>query len=234
MSPHERFVGRPPTDDIAVPPEVAALADDAPVECVWVNELGGLTFAIGDTFVKWAPPGSDLPLHDEAERLEWASQYVRVPRVVDAGPTWIRTTKLPGRSAVAIEPSTAVRAIGEGLRALHDALPVDACPFSWSVESRRARAHGEIGDPPPIDQLVVCHGDACAPNTLVDERGRCGGHVDIGRMGLADRWADIAVATYSTIWNYGDGWEDELLAAYGIAPDPDRTRYYRTLWDLTD
>jgi aminoglycoside phosphotransferase len=28
------------------------------------------------------------------------------------------------------------------------------------------------------------------------------------------------------------GWEDVLLAAYGVAPDPARTRYYRLLYDL--
>ena len=34
------------------------------------------------------------------------------------------------------------------------------------------------------------------------------------------------------VWNYGPGHEDRLLAAYGIAPDPERTEYYRWLWDL--
>ena len=49
---------------------------------------------------------------------------------------------------------------------------------------------------------------------------------------MADRWADLAVATWSTTWNYGPGWETPLLEAYGVAPDPERTRYYRLLWDL--
>jgi aminoglycoside phosphotransferase len=26
-----------------------------------------------------------------------------------------------------------------------------------------------LPDPPPFDKLVVCNGDACAPNTLIDE-----------------------------------------------------------------
>ena len=30
----------------------------------------------------------------------------------------------------------------------------------------------------------------------------------------------------------GPGWETPLLDAYGIAPDPERTRCYRLLWDL--
>jgi len=49
---------------------------------------------------------------------------------------------------------------------------------------------------------------------------------------VADRWADLAIATWSAEWNYGPGWERPLLDAYGIRPDPDRTRYYRLLWDL--
>jgi kanamycin kinase len=79
--------------------------------------------------------------------------------------------------------------------------------------------------------LVVCHGDACAPNTLLDESGWTG-HVDLGALGVADQWADLAVATWSTTWNYGGGWERPLLDAYGVEPDPVRTAYYRLLWDL--
>jgi kanamycin kinase len=80
---------------------------------------------------------------------------------------------------------------------------------------------------------VVCHGDACAPNTLLTVDGHWSGHVDLGLLGTADRWADLAVATWSTEWNYGPGWEQLLLDAYGIAADPERARYCRLLWDLS-
>ena len=40
------------------------------------------------------------------------------------------------------------------------------------------------------------------------------------------------LATWSTTWNYGPGWEDFLLDAYGVDPDAHRMRYYRLLWDL--
>jgi len=56
--------------------------------------------------------------------------------------------------------------------------------------------------------------------------------VDLGSLGTADRWADLAVATWSTQWNYGAGWEQLLLDAYGTDPDPGRSAYYRLLWDL--
>jgi kanamycin kinase len=86
---------------------------------------------------------------------------------------------------------------------------------------------------PATDKLVVCHGDACAPNTLLAADGRWSGHVDLGMLGVADRWADLAVATWSAEWNYGPGWDGLLLDSYGIEHDPERTRYYRLLWDLS-
>jgi aminoglycoside phosphotransferase len=180
----------------------------------------------------------------------------------DGDGTWLVTAALPGRNAVdprwIAAPGKAVAAIGSGLRQLHDRLPVASCPFDWSVEQRMVvvrdraargeldpgRAHADhrhldaaaalaaLAEPPPIDRLVVCHGDTCAPNTLLDDDGRCVGHVDVGALGVADRWADLAIATWSTQWNYGPGWEPALLDAYGIAPDEHRTRYYRLLWDL--
>ena len=47
------------------------------------------------------------------------------------------------------EPRTAVTAIGQGLRALHEALPVRDCPFSWTArdqlaDARRRAARGLI------------------------------------------------------------------------------------------
>jgi kanamycin kinase len=49
---------------------------------------------------------------------------------------------------------------------------------------------------------------------------------------VADRWADLAVGTWSTTWNYGPGWDQHVLDTYGVAADPDRIAYYRLLWDL--
>ncbi len=174
--------------------------------------------------------------------------------------SWLRSRALPGASAVRppwlARPQAAATAIGRGLRHLHDVLPVPDCPFSWDAAGRaqRARERGHLdpaqwhrdhagltlrqaldrlADVPPVDRLVVCHGDPCAPNTLIGADGRCTGHVDLGALGLADRWADLAVATWSLDWNYGPGWGPTLLRAYGVDPDPARTAYYRLLWDLS-
>jgi aminoglycoside phosphotransferase len=105
----------------------------------------------------------------------------------------------------------------------------------WAPEHLELGIEGalaQVQNIPTADHLVVCHGDACAPNTLIADNGRWSGHVDLGDLGVADRWADLAVATWSTEWNYGPGWEELLLDAYGIEPDAERTRYYRLLWEL--
>ncbi|MEI4271618.1 phosphotransferase [Klenkia sp. LSe6-5] len=77
---------------------------------------------------------------------------------------------------------------------------------------------------------AVVHGDACAPNTLVDDAGRWVGHVDPGGVGVGDRWADLAVASLSLDCNVGEGHQPELSAAYGIEPDEERIAWYRALW----
>ncbi|RKR76115.1 kanamycin kinase [Frondihabitans australicus] len=237
--------------DVETPPRVAELAGADTVTPVWRNEVGGLTFQLGEgptrRFAKWAPHGRGLNLVAEEARLRWAVDYVTVPRVLasgrddDAG--WLVTQGLAGTSAVVprwqSDPATAVTACGRALRAFHDALPVDDCPFDWSVSARlaasdKARAQEPTLPPvPPIDRLVVCHGDPCVPNTLLADDGTWSGHVDLDALGVADRWADVAVATMSLEWNYGPGWDGAFLDAYGIAPDVERTDFYRALWNGT-
>jgi kanamycin kinase len=257
--------------EVTIPASVNSAVGGRELTLVWVNEVGGVTFTFGEgagrCFIKWAPAGSGLDLSGEADRMTWASQYHPVPQPLaqgrDAEGSWLVTAALSGERASGrqwkADPAAAVTAIGEGLRALHEALPVTECPFSWSAEERLADAHRQAAagrlDPaawhpchqaltvtaaleqaaaiPPPDKLVVCHGDACAPNTILDGDGRWSGHVDLGLLGVADRWADLAVATWSADWNYGPGWERLLLDAYGTRPDPERTRYYRLLWDLS-
>jgi kanamycin kinase len=259
-------IGGLDTGDGPVPARVVELAAGRPVRAVWRNELGGTTYRLGDDLhVKWVPSGVvGLDLPAEIARLAWAAPHASVPRVVghgdDEAGSWLVTTTLPGSSAVDPrwhdDPRPAVVAAGEGLRALHESLPVLDCPFEWSTASRIAAARNTaarntaardtaaegtasvdeavaaMGLEPEPDRIVVCHGDPCTPNTIVADDGTWVGHVDLDALGIADRWADIAVGTMALGWNFGPGWERLYLDAYGIAADDDRTAWYRALWNL--
>ena len=260
----------PPKGDMPIPDSVMKYAIGRELSVVWLNELCGLTCRVRDadkvTFIKWAPSSSEIDLNVERTKLRWAMSYTPVPKVVEFGEdtegSWLVTEGIDAENAVSDrwkrEPALAVSAIGRGLRAMHDALPIASCPFSWSTEDRVSKARGriirsethpskwhqefqdlsmeaaliELDFLPSVDQLVVCHGDACAPNTLINTNGEWVGHVDLERLGVSDRWADIAIAAWSTQWNYGPGWENLLYDSYGIDPDLEKIRFYRLLWDL--
>jgi len=225
------------------PSVVRRLSGDHEPQLVWTNERGGLTFRAGSHFVKWNPRTTGLGLEQERLRLEWAIRWHPVPKVIDWGADdeaqWLLTAALPGEGAVMEpwrrRPLDAVRAIAQGLRALHDTLPVADCPFDWSAESRKSpRIQDENLSVPSIDRLVVCHGDACSPNTIIAPNGSPAGHVDLGSLGVADRWADLAVASWSLEYNFGPGWEGEFFKVYGIERDEERISFYRLLWDNED
>lgn len=208
------------------------------------------------SYLKWVPHGAPCPdLLGEADRLIWARSFTPVPRVLGAGRepqgSWMLTAAVEVGGAVAtsaIEAQWRSRAersaiaVGIGLRRFHDALPTDTCPFVRTAEARvaalpadRTRAvRPPAGAPPPVDRLVVGHGDATVPNTLLDHVGRFAAHVDVGDLGVVDRWSDIAVTTRSVTRRYGSGLEPLVLAAYGVAPDHERTTYYRALWDAEE
>jgi aminoglycoside phosphotransferase len=259
----------PLADPITVPKSVETVINGRTYELIWLNGVGGLTFRVFDfetsVYIKWAPSDSGVDLASEARKMAWARKFISVPLVINQGVdnqgSWIVTEGIDAENAVAPrwtkDPQTAARALGSGLRALHEALPVTGCPFSWTVEQRMNQikqkvAQGAFADHqwsdgfsemnvddalrelqavPRLD-LVVCHGDACAPNTLIGEDRQCHAHTDLGSLGVADRWADLAIASLSTVWNYGPGLEDVVYDSYGIEPDSDKIRFYRLLWEM--
>lgn len=207
------------------------------MDAVWRNELGGLTFrgsfdGEGERYLKWNPLGSGVDLEDERARLVWLAPRHPVAEVLDFGRDdhgqRLVTRALPGEGAVTevwrTRAGEAVAAIAEGLRALH-ALRIDDCSFvcRWAPAARV-----------PIEDLVVVQGDACAPNTIIGADARFVGHVDLGLLGVSDRWADLAIASRSLDWNYGPGWQDEFFAAYGVERDERRIGHYRALCDAGD
>jgi kanamycin kinase len=150
-----------------------------------------------------------------------------------------------------------VHAMGQGLRRFHEAVDDEWCPFRFDLDhaldhvERRvqtgviagnfhdihadftpATALARLQDTRPVgEDLVVCHGDYCAPNMLLEE-GRVTGYVDLGELGVADRWWDVAVGAWSAGWNFGPEHEARFYEGYGIEPDPDRIGFFRLLYDL--
>lgn len=221
-----------------IPEPVRALAGAATPELAWRNDLGGLTFRIGDRFVKWSRRQAGIDLARERDRLGWLEGRHPAPRVLDWGEDadaqWLVTSAVQGEHAVGdrwrARRDEAIRAIAEGLRVLH-AVPVSGFPAGWTEAVWVGRRPVNLGPCPPIVDPVLVHGDACAPNTLISTSGRWTGHVDLGDLAVGDRWADLAIASLSLDWNFGEGHQDELFAAYGIEPDPERIRYWRALWE---
>lgn len=240
-----------PSPEAPVPSPIRAFAAGRPVRLIWKNRLGGLTGLVsdhvGDVVVKWQPSNEESSLSAEAMRLRWLHGRYPSPELVEhrvlAGAELLVTKALPALSAVdpvwQLRPVEATRAIASGLKYLHSLDP-EQCPFDWMAEGRieNALARGrsissDLRTPPTVERLVVCHGDACAPNTLVGPDGIFAAMVDVGALGIGDRWADLAVATMSLKWNYAGDLEPIFWEAYGVAPDNDRIAYYRELWDAT-
>ncbi|MFH8408780.1 APH(3'') family aminoglycoside O-phosphotransferase [Streptomyces sp. NPDC018019] len=89
-------------------------------------------------------------------------------------------------------------------------------------------------------QTVVCHGDLCLPNIILDpETLTVAGFIDLGRLGRADPYADIALLFATARETWGDderrsrAAEEAFAARYGIALDRDRERFYLHLDPLT-
>jgi kanamycin kinase len=261
-----------PPDPPAPPPELDQIAPGWTASLAWqlIPELTTWRLTGPDgavRFAKVATDGQRYPtLRGEAERIVWAAPYLPVPRVValeDLGSTTILLTEaLPGldgtQAAWRSDLPGLVRALGHGLRAFHDAVGEEWCPFRFDLA--RALAHveerlraGAIRDTgfheehahltpaealtqlestaPDDEDLVVCHGDFCPPNALLQE-GTVTGYVDLAELGAADRWWDVAVGAWSVGWNFGQELEPLFYESYGVAPDPARIRFFRLLYDL--
>jgi kanamycin kinase len=177
------------------------------------------------------------------------------------GATVLITEALGGRDAThpswRADLSALVLAMGQGLRRFHEAVAEEWCPFRFDLDhaldhvARRLETGAIGGDfhdihagftpeaalarlratRPEQEDLVVCHGDYCAPNLLLED-GRVTGYVDLGELGVADRWWDVAVGAWSAGWNFGEEHEARFYEGYGIEPDLERIRFYRLLYDV--
>lgn len=202
-----------------------------------------------------------IDLVGEGERLTWLRrQGIPAAEVLDCRPGLLVTAEVPGRSAAEPWPVELrvriVDALAELTRALH-ALPIAECPFdrrltvaipealsaNVDLEDLDAAHRGWTRDDlvaelvaiqPQEEDLVVCHGDLCVPNVLFDP-GTCDltGVIDVGRLGVADRWVDLAIASRSLASDlnpqYGPWAAERYLARYGAEPDHNKIQFYRLL-----
>lgn len=172
--------------------------------------------------------------------------------------SFLLTEALSGRTgddASSADPATIVKGMAQALRELHS-IPPQECPFdeSLSVRLRRAAIRMEAGlvdeedfdlprqgarvtdlyqqlvrQAPGTGQLVVAHGDAC-PENFIFLGDAFVGLLDCGRVGLADKYQDLALASRNIGAVYGRELADLFFVAYGEPnPDLDKIEYYRIL-----
>lgn len=167
------------------------------------------------------------------------------------------------------EPQMLVSVLAEGLKRLWKVDIMD-CPQVWDLDRKLAQAkkaveNGEVdvedAEPEtfgpngfknpqelwawldanrPAEELVLTHGDYCLPNIFA-QAGKLSGYIDLGRMGVADKWQDIAICYRSLKHNFNGKYAAKvyedfnpyiLFDALGIEPDWEKIRYYILLDEL--
>ncbi|MFS8103052.1 aminoglycoside 3'-phosphotransferase [Lentzea alba] len=189
---------------------------------------------------------------DEHERLRWLGTHFEVPEITAFTDGWLVLADVGAPSLAAVDLVLAGTVMGTVLRSLH-ALPVAECPFDARIpvvlEKARRNVEAGLVDPadfdddhrdatpsellehlvataPSDEDLVVAHGDFCPPNVLLRPDGSTV-LLDAGRLGVADRHHDIALAHREL-----DDDEEAVAAfdrAYGLVPRPEKLYWYRLL-----
>ncbi len=147
-----------------------------------------------------------------------------------------------------------VTTLAQHLRALH-AIPADQCFFNSQhpLRLKQARQRMEAGEVDASDfddehngwtpeqvwsklvsllplepDPVVTHGDYSLDNVMI-EHGRVTGTIDLGRVGIADRYQDLAVL-WNCLGEFGEELQVHMFTAYGVAePDLRKLRFHLAL-----
>ncbi|MBX9858389.1 MAG: aminoglycoside 3'-phosphotransferase [Sphingomonas sp.] len=139
---------------------------------------------------------------------------------------------------------TAMRAIAAFLLQMH-AVPIATCPFDASLNLRSADAAANVAaGRVDLDELdseregwsaeqlwdrfqrllpietvpVVTHGDFSLDNIFLDDDGAVTGCLDVGRVGVADCYQDLAIL-WNSLREFDPGLAEAMFKVYGVAPD---------------
>ncbi|MFQ6398278.1 phosphotransferase [Nocardia sp. KC 131] len=239
---------------IALPPAVAALLGDAPVRSGDHEGLSGEVSFVGNAY--WVKRGPRAVA--EHARLNWLRDYeIRLPDVAafEGDVLVLADAVAPSlASRAGLDDAEAAAIMGALLRRLHS-IPITECPFDGRLDGLLAQARRRVleglTDPADFDDdhedltpeqvlerlhaqrpdesdLVVVHGDFTPSNVL--EGGIL---IDVGGLGVADRYRDLALAERDLLDDFGIDEVRAFFAAYGL-DEPDRRKldYYRLLDEL--
>lgn len=190
----------------------------------------------------------------EHERLLWLKRWASVPDIVAFEGDTLVLADAGWRTLERRTRGDAGTVMGTVLRALHD-VPVPECPFDERLDVKLARAaervrdglvdtadfdddHTELApelihrrlltERPATEDLVVTHGDFTPANVLASPSGEAV-LLDVGALGTADRYVDLAVA----LRELPESAAADFLTAYGLTePDQRKLDYYRLLDEL--
>jgi streptomycin 3"-kinase len=118
-----------------------------------------------------------------------------------------------------------------------DAVNPDFLTDEWRLLRPSELLDQVVAERPYVESVlepVVCHGDACLPNVFFDPGTlEVTGLIDLGRLGIADRYSDLALTTIQLhdVWSADPA---PFLESYGLPdPDPRRMHFFRLLDPLT-
>ncbi len=201
-------------------------------------------------------------LAHEHERLRWAAGRLPVPRVLafatEAEHDYLLLDELPGTPVeLATERPVAARVahLAQTLRWLHQ-VPAAACPFDMRARVRLLDAEanvraGQVDEsdfdleragqsstsvlaelrawPAFEEDVVLTHGDFTLANVFIEPTGL----LDLGRLGVADRYQDLALVLRDIEGDYGPDWRGPFVRAYGLdAVDESKLGFFRLLDEL--
>lgn len=195
---------------------------------------------------KWvlkAEPLADTSnLLREKENLDWLSSKLPVPKAEwyrrENGWEWLLMEYLPGSASYAYKPKGDVgKLLGESLKAFHQLNSKGMSNTSNQTEVVLGKLESEFSTEyvgiktllPQAWDLVVSHGDYCLPNVFLQDGGLAG-YIDVGTLGVYDRYHEIYLCLWSLKYNKLEEESDNFLKAYGISQlDQDKMKIMSTL-----